>query len=149
MALMHFVVEQTPYAWYIGSMFDNAPPTYPEKFWAMLPLFLVGCAYYFVGENRRDPLYRVLLFCQWGVLFFALNRNIIPLAERISWMLEMAQLLFVPLLLHREPRKWLRWVLGAVLIGTLLWFTYYEIFLRGYHETNLYRFVFCNEIAFQ
>lgn len=149
MALLRFVVEKTPYAFYIGSIFDSVPPTYPEKFLATLPVFVVGCVYYFVADNRKDALFRVLLTCQLGVLFFALNRNVIPLAERVSWMLEMTQLLFIPMLLHREPRKWLRWVLGAVMIGALLWFTYYEIFQHGYQAVNLYRCVFFPDIAFQ
>ena len=147
MALMRFVVSKTPYAEYIGTVYDSVPPTYPEKFWAMLPLLVVVSVYYFVGENRKDPLFRVFYLCQLGVMFFTLNRNIIPLAERVSWMLEMPQLLLVPMLIHREPGRRKKILIAALLLGSLLWLTWYEIFKNGYHEVVPYRCVFFPELG--
>ncbi|MEG2287208.1 MAG: EpsG family protein [Ruthenibacterium sp.] len=149
MELLRFVVGKTSYAWYLTSVWADVPPTYPQKLLALLPIVLIASVYYFLNGNRDKPMFRVGYACLLGVVFFALNRNIIPLTDRLSHMLEMTQLLFVPMLLHGEKRKWLRVLLGVLMIGSILWLTYFEIFQNGYHEVQLYRCVFFPEIAFQ
>ncbi|MEG2930771.1 MAG: EpsG family protein, partial [Ruthenibacterium sp.] len=149
MELLRFLVGKTSYAWYLTSVWADVPPTYPEKIWAMLPLLLVASVYYFLNGNRDKPMFRVHYACLLGVFFLLLNRNIVPLTDRLCQLLEMSQMLFVPMLLKGEKRTWLRVLLGAAVIGGLLWLTYFEIFHNGNHEVQLYRCALFPQIAFQ
>ncbi len=148
MAFMQFIVSKTPYAWYLESVFASAPPTYMDKFWAFLPLFAIGSFYYIKGSFNKNVMFNVYFASIFVVLGICLHRNIIPLTERVSWMFEIALIFLIPMLLKAEKNKFLRILFGIIMIAPLVYFTYYEIFLHGYHEAQLYRFVFFPEIAF-
>lgn len=147
--LLRFVVEKTPYAAYLGSVYESTRAVYPEKLVVFLIILCVMSYYYFIDSTLRDDaFFRVSYACQLVMVFIAYSCDLVPLAERISWSLEITHILLIPMLLAREKRRAVRWCVAALLLGAYAYLTYFEIFQNGWHEVIPYRFVFFPEVGF-
>ena len=147
-ALLRFVVSKTGYSWYLDSAMESAVQYYPEKMWLNFLLFCLGGLYYGRQENAKKPLYQFCMNVELLLLFFTLNRDIVPLTDRLCWSLEITQLLWIPMIAVSEKRRWLRWLLLALMVGAYAVFTYMEIRLWGHHEVVPYRCIIFPERVF-
>ncbi len=138
--LAAFLVAKTPYAVYVNSSFHAAERAYPEVGRVLVHILVLALAlyYYYKNDNENKPLYRFFYYCQLILLFLVLNQNVIPLAPRIGWALEMVHLLFIPMIALSEKDGRVR--AGILALVALAWgqLTYNEIFVYGWHEVNYY-----------
>lgn len=141
--LINWVVSKTIYGYYLDPEIQQvAPRFYPGKMTVNILVLAIAAYYFLAKENRQNPLYRFLFYCQLLCVFLLINRNLLPFVDRIVWDLEIFQLLLLPLVAMSEDNKWLRAVVLAV--PAFVWgqLCYYEIFVYGWHEVVPYQNIF-------
>lgn len=143
--LLGYIIQRTPYAWYLGSNFQQMNRFYPGKMTINILVLALATYYYYTNNNHAKPLYRFLYYCQLLQVFMLINRNLIPLADRVGWYLEGFLLLLLPMIVISEKNKYLR--IALIVIPAFLWgrLCYNEIFLYGWHEVVPYQSIFAHQ----
>lgn len=136
--LAKWLVSLTPYERYWGSEFHPDSPHFDERTAVLLFVLALALCYWHKNGNAENPLYRFFYYCTLFALFLSLNQNLVPLSPRISWGMEMCQMLFLPMIALSEERRWLR--RGLLAAMALVWaqLCYHQIFVLGWHEVTRY-----------
>lgn len=141
--LFSALVTQTGYGHYVNTEFQVSGRFYPARIFIYAVVLCIAFAlYYKKGSCRQSPFFRFCLYIQLLALFLTLNRNIIPLTDRLVWMLEITHILFLPQLIKEMPSRCLK---AALIVGILgIWgiVCWYEIGLLRYHEVLPYQLVY-------
>ncbi len=137
--LAKWLVFLTPYSAYWGSAFHASALVLDARLAIHLLVLLLALCYWRKNGNAEKPMYRFFYYCTLFAVFLSLNQNLVPLAPRLAWGLEMCQILFLPMIAFSEERRWLRWVILAA--AALAWgqLCYHQIFVLGWHEVNHYQ----------
>lgn len=138
--LLNWIVLQTPYADYVGSVYAAGYRFFYAKFYQYVLLFLAAALLYRQEKNNR--LYRYCMGLLAILIYLNCNFDIMPQTDRLSWYLEIGNLLLVPMAVARCRWKWLRPVLAVGLIAVFAMVTIDNVFVYHAHGVVPYRFVF-------
>lgn len=143
-----FAVSKTPYGSYAGSVFQETQRFYWARAFVYALIICVALYCYNKNDNSSKPVYRFYFYTLLLALYLSVNRNIIPLVDRVLWSLEIVQLLLIPMLIKSVPDKKIKAAIAVGLLGAWAIVCYTEIKLWGHHEVLPYRFVFFSHIIF-
>lgn len=137
--LLTELVRYTPFSKYIGTEFHLSERLYPARLIVHAVILIVVFLYYYRYKNGENSLYRYFYYLELIAFFLLINRNIVPLADRLCWTLEISQLLYLPMVVISEQKRNLRIFLTVLLLCTWGSLCYYEIFTQQYHEVVPYQ----------
>ncbi len=139
-AAIRWAVSYTRFAYYYNQEGWIVESPYREKFYYLLILAVLASILYW--QNKTDTGYQFLYSLELIVLYLSFNRSIVILADRLCWSLEFFHLLLIPKMIVSCKSKKMRWIVGAICVGTCALFCYFEIFQHGYHEVYPYQSIF-------
>ena len=145
-ALVITLLRYTPYANYIGSVYQSSSRFYSTRPIAYIVVFVLACFIY--KKCKKDRKYHMMLNVTALLILITVNFDIMPQLDRITWYFEAIIALFIPYILKNIKNVWLRKVIAIGVITMFSIFTYHNVVVCLSHGVTPYRIVFAPDMVF-
>lgn len=139
--MLTYLISQTSYAGYIGSVFDTGETGSINTLMNITVLLFSAAVPWAMGESYSKQ-YNLLLWCQLLCACIALMTGAIPLAQRIRWVFALPSILLVPNALECVGNKGVRFLVGLVIIISYILYIYITIGMWNGNGVVPYQSVF-------
>ncbi|PYG89472.1 EpsG-like putative glucosyltransferase [Ruminiclostridium sufflavum DSM 19573] len=134
--IFKFVVSQTRYVSYFGSLYDVQDTPYVHILINTV-ITIIGYVYY--NKNEGNSNYRIYMNIQLMAAVFTIFSGSIIIAERIILCFETVQILFVPEILHSEENLLIRTLIKAVIYSMFTFILVYGTVVLGWYDVLPYK----------
>lgn len=137
--IVKFDVLRQYFAHYYTSVYNSED----INIWSLLVEFVILILLLTIYNNaKEDKDYQFFLFLETISVFILCLSDVIPLAQRLSWMFSFSKILYLPKIVKMIPNKIVK---GIVFIGVVIGFisyTYITAVIKGYNEVIPYQSIF-------
>lgn len=144
-SLLITLLQYTPYANYIGSVYQSPSRFYLTRPVAYTAVFVLACFIY--KKCKNDRRYHLMLNVTALLILITVNFDIMPQLDRVTWYFEAIIALFVPYVLKNVENAWLRKVITIGVITMFSIFTYHNVVVCFSHGVVPYRIVFAPDMV--
>lgn len=141
------ILEYTPYANYLGSVYQSRSRFYSTRPIAFIAVFAIAVLFY--KKCHDDKKYFLMLNTTAFLIFITVNFDLMPQLDRVTWYFETITILFVPYLLSKMEKPWIKKVITVAVITMFAIFVYDNVVVYRAHGVIPYRLVFSPNMIFR
>ncbi len=136
-----FVISNSKYSWYLGSIFDE------NNFYLIGFIFAVGVLvlcyfYYYYGHREDDLKYNLMLNMKFIGLIALLFSSVIPQSDRVYYCFNFIEILMIPMIILSEKKPTRRIVLYMCIVSVYLIKLFYDVYVNGWYYVVPYQTLF-------
>ncbi|QNU66607.1 EpsG family protein [Ruminiclostridium herbifermentans] len=135
-SLFKFIMSQTRYVTYFGSVYDVPDTPYVH---ILINTVITTIGYLCYSKNSENFSYRIYMNIQLVASVFTIFSGSILIAERIILCFEAAQILFIPEILYSEDNAIIKTIIMATVYAMFIFIFFYGTVKLGWYTVLPYR----------